>query len=287
MLNKILTALNGRLKVTNLFGGAVGDKDTIDGLPIGTADATATGELGVKVIIIAGGSGGGGGAVGGATAAKQDLQIAQETAIAASASVLDDWDETDRAKVNVIAGQAGITAGAGAVAANTPRVTHASDDPLVTLATSIKSGTDKLVASPATEAKQDAQITLETAINAKLGASLTVADSNSLLVNTATLVSSAAYEASKILKASAGKLISVSGYNSGATQFIQLFNSATLPANGVAPAKVIAVPTGSNFSIDVPLTGIPFTAGIVICNSSTGPTKTIGAADCYFTAVIL
>lgn len=53
-------------------------------------------------------------------------------AAAASLSVLDDWDETDRAKVNVIAGQAGITAGAGAVAANTPRTTLASDDPAVT-----------------------------------------------------------------------------------------------------------------------------------------------------------
>jgi len=48
-------------------------------------------------------------------------------AAAASLSVLDDWDEADRAKVNLIAGQAGITAGAGNVAANTPRVCIASD----------------------------------------------------------------------------------------------------------------------------------------------------------------
>lgn len=34
-------------------------------------------------------------------------------------------------KVLLITGQAGITGGAGAVAANTPRVTHASDDPVV------------------------------------------------------------------------------------------------------------------------------------------------------------
>lgn len=60
---------------------------------------------------------------GAATLAEQQTQTA-------SLSVLDDWDETDRAKVNIIAGQAGITAGAGAVAANTPRITHASDDPV-------------------------------------------------------------------------------------------------------------------------------------------------------------
>jgi hypothetical protein len=47
-----------------------------------------------------------------------------------SLSVLDDWDETDRAKVNPIAGQAGVAAGAGAVSALTQRVTMASDDPM-------------------------------------------------------------------------------------------------------------------------------------------------------------
>ena len=50
----------------------------------------------------------------------------------ASLAIIDDWDESDRAKVNLIVGQAGITAGAGAVAANTPRITHASDDPVTT-----------------------------------------------------------------------------------------------------------------------------------------------------------
>ncbi len=53
-------------------------------------------------------------------------------AMAASLAAMDDWDESNRAKVNLIASQAGITGGAGAVAANTPRVTLASDDPAVT-----------------------------------------------------------------------------------------------------------------------------------------------------------
>jgi hypothetical protein len=53
-------------------------------------------------------------------------------AIATSLAILDDWDETDRAKVNVIVGQAGIAAGAGAVGVTVPRVTLASDDPAVT-----------------------------------------------------------------------------------------------------------------------------------------------------------
>lgn len=51
--------------------------------------------------------------------------------IATSLAILDDWDESDRAKVNLIVGQAGITGGSGSVADNTPRVTLANDDSAV------------------------------------------------------------------------------------------------------------------------------------------------------------
>jgi hypothetical protein len=44
-----------------------------------------------------------------------------------SLSVIDDWDETDRAKVNSIVGQAGVAAGAGAVSASTQRVVIVTD----------------------------------------------------------------------------------------------------------------------------------------------------------------
>jgi len=69
---------------------------------------------------------------GAATSAKQDTEIGSLANIEASTSVLDDWDESDRAKVNPIAGQAGVAAGAGAVSALTQRMTLASDDPAVT-----------------------------------------------------------------------------------------------------------------------------------------------------------
>lgn len=58
-----------------------------------------------------------------------DASAANQVTGNASLSVLDDWDETDRAKVNIIVGQAGVAAGAGAVGATVPRVTLASDDP--------------------------------------------------------------------------------------------------------------------------------------------------------------
>lgn len=59
--------------------------------------------------------------------------IASDAAsVKTAVEIMDDWDESDRAKVNPIAGQAGIAAGAGAVDALTPRVILASDDPAVT-----------------------------------------------------------------------------------------------------------------------------------------------------------
>ena len=68
--------------------------------------------------------------------------IATNTGNAAtSLAILDDWDESDRAKVNPIVGQAGLSAGAGAVDAATPRVTLASDDPGVALLGTIDADT--------------------------------------------------------------------------------------------------------------------------------------------------
>lgn len=64
---------------------------------------------------------------GAATLAEQQTQTA-------SLSVLDDWDESDRAKVNVIAGQAGVQGGQGAVTASTQRVAIATDANAISVA---------------------------------------------------------------------------------------------------------------------------------------------------------
>lgn len=50
---------------------------------------------------------------------------------ATSLAIMDDWDESDRAKVNPIVGQAGVAAGTGTRGTTTQRVTIATDDEAV------------------------------------------------------------------------------------------------------------------------------------------------------------
>lgn len=98
-----------------------------------------------------------------------------------------------------------------------------------------------------------------------------------------TNATSTAYEASHVVKASPGRVYRIDVYSSlGSAQWIQLYNSTTLPANGVAPAAIIKIATIASVTWDFGPYGRYFSTGIVIGNSTTGPTKTIGAADTWF-----
>jgi len=94
---------------------------------------------------------------------------------------------------------------------------------------------------------------------------------------------SVAYEARRVVKTKPGKLYGMTGYNAKvSSQFILIYDANALPADGGIPAIIISVAASSPFSLDYNTLGRDFTNGIVVSNSSTGPTKTIGSADCWF-----
>lgn len=99
------------------------------------------------------------------------------------------------------------------------------------------------------------------------------------------LAVSSAAEASHVVKATAGSLFTAGMFNNnGATRYLQGFQAAALPANGAVPVFSIPVATGATeFQLFGDL-GLTFSTGIVLANSSTATTLTIGGADALFTA---
>ena len=72
-------------------------------------------------------------------------------------------------------------------------------------------------------------------------------------------------------------------YNTKASsQFIQVFDANTLPAEGSVPLFSWALAANSGVGFGWQPNGRQFQTGLVLCNSSTDATKTIGSADCFF-----
>jgi len=70
------------------------------------------------------------GGAGAVTANVPRATLASDDPAVIALQAIDDWDETDRAKVNLIAGQVGIVGGTGVDAVNAPRVSLATNIPL-------------------------------------------------------------------------------------------------------------------------------------------------------------
>ena len=88
--------------------------------------------------------------------------------------------------------------------------------------------------------------------------------------------------ASSIVIAGAHELFGFTVNNTNAAaQFILVFDLASLPADGAVPAISLTCPAVSDKGV-VWLPQRKMLEGIVICNSSTAGTKTVGAADCFF-----
>jgi hypothetical protein len=96
------------------------------------AGANAIGSVTVSSLPIAFNSGATSATTQRVIAASDSPEVTSGAAIQTALQIMDDWDESDRAKVNIIAGQVGVAAGAGASSALTVRTVSASDSPDVT-----------------------------------------------------------------------------------------------------------------------------------------------------------
>ena len=94
---------------------------------------------------------------------------------------------------------------------------------------------------------------------------------------------STALAASIVAKTSAGSLVSLQVYNDkSSAQYIQVFDAAALPANGAVPVYTFTLASKGTQTIDFGDYPVNCVNGIVIANSSTGSTLTVGSADCWF-----
>lgn len=92
--------------------------------------------------------------------------------------------------------------------------------------------------------------------------------------------------ASDVIKARGGTIIGIMGHNNSATdQFIQIFASKTVPADGAVPEITFEVMANGNFSVSFGENGYPLKDGISWSNSTTLDTKTIGATDVWLNAI--
>lgn len=69
-------------------------------------------------------------------------------------------------------------------------------------------------------------------------------------------------------------------------RYVQLFDATALPADATVPTVLLgSVASGVTATFDFGFWGRLFANGIIICNSSTAATKTIGSADSFIDAM--
>ena len=72
-------------------------------------------------------------------------------------------------------------------------------------------------------------------------------------------------------------------YNTKASaQYLNVFDGSTLPADATVPLFSWPLAANNGVGFGWQPNGRQFQGGLVLCNSSTDATKTIGLADCFF-----
>lgn len=72
-------------------------------------------------------------------------------------------------------------------------------------------------------------------------------------------------------------------YNTkGSAQYVNVFDASTVPADTSVPLFSWPVAANNGVGFAWPANGRWFKTGLVLCNSSTDATKTIGSVDCFF-----
>lgn len=99
--------------------------------------------------------------------------------------------------------------------------------------------------------------------------------------------SSTSYESGSIVKNSSGIIYKIIGFNSGSSQFIQLYDSNIHPNDGDIPKITYLTPEISNFEIPIYEKGFWFNNGIVIMNSISGSMLLSGSENCFFTVTYI
>lgn len=91
-------------------------------------------------------------------------------------------------------------------------------------------------------------------------------------------------EASAVVKTGDGWLYGFTITNTNAAiRFVQVFDAPSVPADGAVPLLAKSVPAGDA----VGFSWLPprrFEAGLILCNSTTQGSKTLGSADSLFDA---
>ena len=79
------------------------------------------------------------------------------------------------------------------------------------------------------------------------------------------------------------RVYGITVYSSKASsQWILMFDASSLPADTAVPRMAFPIASATNLGLYFGPMGRTFRQGLVLCNSSTDTTKTIGSADCFF-----